>query len=285
MSGRLHQESWRTFVREVASIFRALGADVEHDVALAGMQIDIIIREQMPSGAIITSAVECKYYTRPVGSHTALQFAGAAHLLRDRSLIDRAIIVALSGFTRQAREVARASNIDLLEFDHLKQRLAHVKPTALEEARKAVEADEVTQTIPRQPHTFVVMPFAAEFQDVYILGIREVAEKLGFVVERADDIEHNEAILQVIQERIRDTDAIIADTTGRNPNVFYEIGYAHALNKPTILISRRGPPLPFDVQSMNIIMYENIVELRERLENRIKGTVLMKGCAPSVQKS
>jgi hypothetical protein len=78
------------------------------------------------------------------------------------------------------------------------------------------------------------------------------------------------------------SDAIIADTTGGNPNVFYEIGYAHALHKTTILIGRKGQPLPFDIQSMNLILYDDVVELRERLENRIKGTVLMEGTAPSV---
>lgn len=67
MSGDpLRQTKWLVFEREVASIFRALGAEVQHDVALAGMQIDLVTRDRTPSGAVITSAVECKYYTRPV---------------------------------------------------------------------------------------------------------------------------------------------------------------------------------------------------------------------------
>jgi hypothetical protein len=75
---------------------------------------------------------------------------------------------------------------------------------------------------------FVIMPFAKDFDDVYILGIREVAAKLGLVVERADNIEHNIQILEVIQQRIRDAELIVADTSLPNPNVFYEVGYAHA---------------------------------------------------------
>jgi hypothetical protein len=274
LSANDETRSGRAFEREVASIYRALGTEVEHDVALLGMQIDLVTRERTPSGGVITSAIECKYYSRPAGIGAVNQFASVALLLRSQGKIDRAMIVALSGFTRPAREAARSHNIELLELDDLKQRLKKVKPAELEQARAEVEAQEVTDKNRQQPRIFVVMPFAAEFQDVYILGIREVAEKLGFVIERADEIEHNNSIVQIILERIRDCDAVIADTTGRNPNVFYEVGYAHALGKPTILIARKGEMLPFDVQSINFIIYESLVDLRQRLESRIKGTGL-----------
>lgn len=117
---------------------------------------------------------------------------------------------------------------------------------------------------------FVIMPFAESFDDVYILGIREVAERQGYVVERADDIEHNQDILAVLQNQIRTADVVIADTTQQNPNVFYEIGYAHAANKPTILVSRKGEKIPVDLQSLNHIFYSTIVDLREKLTKRLK---------------
>lgn len=264
----------RAFEREVARIFRVLGLEVLHDVALAGMQIDLVTKERTASGTLITSAIECKAYTRPVGVDIVVQFSSVIRILRDQALVDRGIIVALSGFTRQAREAARSSKIDLIEFDDLRQRISNVSAAALEKAKLAVETEERVSEQTHQRRVFVIMPFDEEFEDVYILGIRAVAENLGFVVERADNIEHNVSILQVIQEHIRDADAIIADATRRNPNVFYEIGYAHALGKSTILIARKSEILPFDIQSMNIIFYESIVTLRQRLEHRIKGTIL-----------
>ena len=93
---------------------------------------------------------------------------------------------------------------------------------------------------------------------------------MGLVVERADDIEHSESILDVIWARIGAADALIADTTGSNPNVLYEIGLAHAVKCPTILIARKGSELPFDLQGMKHVLYETIVELRERLKERLK---------------
>lgn len=67
------------------------------------------------------------------------------------------------------------------------------------------------------------------------------------ISSRADDIEHNDDLLDIIYERIRSADAVVADTTHCNPNLFYEIGYAHALGRPTILITRAGETLPFDL--------------------------------------
>jgi hypothetical protein len=117
---------------------------------------------------------------------------------------------------------------------------------------------------------FVIMPFKKEFRDVYILGIRDVAERLGMKVERADDLEHNEGVLDVILERIRMCDVVVADTTGQNPNVFYELGHSHAIGRKTIIISRRGQGLPFDIRHKNHVFYDTIVDLRQKLARRLR---------------
>jgi hypothetical protein len=76
---------------------------------------------------------------------------------------------------------------------------------------------------------FVLMPFDPKFDDIYKLGIKETAEKLGITAERVDEqIFYKENILERIYNQINIADFIIADMTGRNPNVFYETGYAHA---------------------------------------------------------
>ena len=123
---------------------------------------------------------------------------------------------------------------------------------------------------PKPTRIFVAMPFTRALNDVYLLGVREVAERLGCVVERADEVEHNGYIVSVIQELVRASDILIADTTARNPNVFYEVGYAHALGKPTVLICQEGEDIPFDIKAVNLIIYGSIVELREKLEKRLR---------------
>jgi hypothetical protein len=262
------------FEREVAAIFRALGAEVEHNAGIAGSQIDILVKERTPSGTIIRSAVETKFYTRPVGIDVVNAFSAVALLLKQRGLIERAILVANAGFTQAARSAAESHSIELLEFADLRQR-ASGQQSAVETARRSLELEEkaASRETNRPPRIFVLMPFAEAFVDVYVLGIREAAERLGYIVERADDIEHNGDILDIIYERIRSADAVVADTTHCNPNVFYEIGYAHALGRPTILVTRAGETPPFDLQSKNHIFYSSIVELREKLAKRLKATI------------
>jgi hypothetical protein len=72
---------------------------------------------------------------------------------------------------------------------------------------------------------FVLMPFDAAFDDAYKLGIKDTAEQLGIRAERVDEqIFHKENILERVYSQIDAADLIIADLTGRNPNVFYETG-------------------------------------------------------------
>ena len=255
--------------REVATIYRALGAQVEHNVSLAGNQIDILIAEQTSSGSTVRSAIECKAYTRPVGIDIISSFSAISRLLKDRALIDRAILVSTNGFTAQARSAAKEHSVDLLELGDLQQR---VRGHAEEVKQAEIQVEHEQREATTQQHSksiFVVMPFSKEFDDAYTLGIREVAEKLGFVVERADSIEHNGQILEVIQEKIRACDVVVADATFQNPNVFYEIGYSHAFQKPTVLISRADESVPFDLRTINHIFYETIVELRQKLERHL----------------
>jgi len=256
------------FEREVAAIYRALGAKVSVDVGLAGSQIDILLKEQTETGSEVTVAVECKSTKRPVGIESIVSFASMAQLLKQRGLIDRATLVSRSGFTRHARQAAAEYTLELLELADLKQRVKG-KQKAVKKAKEEFDQQQSTREFDSSKRIFVVMPFAIEFEDIYLLGIRDVAENLGFIVERADDIEHNENILDVVLARIKAAHAIIGDTTGSNPNVFYEIGYAHALERPTVLIARKGSDLPFDLRSMNHILYETIFELKDRLKKRL----------------
>lgn len=115
---------------------------------------------------------------------------------------------------------------------------------------------------------FVLMPFEAAFDDVYQLGIKETAEKLGIRAERVDEqIFHKENILERIYNQIDAADFIIADLTGRNPNVFYETGYAHAKGKLCLLLTSRADDIPFDLKHHRHLIYgDSIQNLRQALE-------------------
>lgn len=120
---------------------------------------------------------------------------------------------------------------------------------------------------------FVIMPFAVAFDDVYELGIKAGVETLGWDCQRADEVIHNRDIMCKVCQGIRQARFIIADLTGRNANVFYELGMAHALEKEVVLLAQDIDDVPFDLRQMNIIEYTAILPLRQRLPE-VLGTLM-----------
>ena len=121
------------------------------------------------------------------------------------------------------------------------------------------------------PTVFVLMPFDEEFAPVYDRFIKPLFEKAGFTVERADDILSQQNILKVILQGIHKCDLVIADLTKVNPNVFYELGLAHALKKPVILITQSRDEVPFDLKSYRLLEYSrDFVKIQEASEELLK---------------
>ncbi len=127
----------------------------------------------------------------------------------------------------------------------------------------------MTTTAPK-PFVFVLMPFDVSFDDIYQLGIRPAAEGAGAYCERIDEQIFVESILERIYNQIAKADLIVADMTGRNPNVFYEVGYAHALAKTVILLTKNAEDIPFDLKHYPHIIYGgSIAGLKDDLGKRI----------------
>lgn len=98
-----------------------------------------------------------------------------------------------------------------------------------------------------------MMPFAG-FGGVYN-AIQTAASNNQMRCHRADDIWENHAIIQDVVDLIDRSSIVICDCTNRNPNVFYEIGVAHALGKEVILITQSGGDVPFDLAHIRHIRY------------------------------
>jgi hypothetical protein len=113
---------------------------------------------------------------------------------------------------------------------------------------------------------FVLMPFSAEFDDVYQIAIKEASEATGFTAQRLDEQIFVEGMLDRIYAQIEAADVIIADMSGKNPNVFYEVGYAHAKGKTCILLTNTADDIPFDLKHRRHIVYgKSLSKLRDEL--------------------
>jgi len=119
--------------------------------------------------------------------------------------------------------------------------------------------------------SFVVMPFDKKFDDIYEVGIKQACIDENIYCERVDKQIFKENILQRIYNQINKADIIIADISGKNPNVLYEVGYAHGVNADVILITKDVEDIPFDLRIYQHIIYgDSIAKLKDELVKRLK---------------
>jgi len=147
----------------------------------------------------------------------------------------------------------------LIEEHNGKQRLIDVSgdlPTktgtseVLKKLGKAVAVDA-------NDTCFVVMPFAAPLGNYYEKVYKPAIEKAGLKAVRADtEIFGAGKIMEQVWSGINAAKVLVAELTTRNPNVFYELGLAHALKKPVVLVSSNEGDVPFDLKHIRVIYYD-----------------------------
>jgi hypothetical protein len=126
--------------------------------------------------------------------------------------------------------------------------------------------DEDVQIDPKL--VFVLMPLHPEFQSRFGV-IRGFCNDLGLQALRGDEEFISGEIMRHVLRMIAKARLIVALVDGRNPNVFYELGVAHALGKQVILVSTDVQALPFDLQSRRLVLAKSDEVLKERLAAEI----------------
>lgn len=116
----------------------------------------------------------------------------------------------------------------------------------------------------RNRNVFVLTPFHPRFEKTYDL-ISSVCNKVGLKCSRGDEQFIRGGVLPHILKELTSASIVIANIDGRNPNVFYELGIAHALDKDVILISSSIEDVPFDLKSQRLIVWRNADELTKEL--------------------
>jgi hypothetical protein len=104
---------------------------------------------------------------------------------------------------------------------------------------------------------FVMMPFAEPIGGYYKTIYETAISRAGLRAIRADDeIFATGKIIDQVWDGITSAKVLVAELTGRNPNVFYELGLAHALSKPVVLVSSNQGDVPFDLKHIRVIYYD-----------------------------
>lgn len=129
------------------------------------------------------------------------------------------------------------------------------------------------ESTPEAADIFILMPFDAQLKPVYEDHIVESARKLGLRAARGDDFFTSHSVMRDIWNAVMSARVVVADCTGRNPNVFYEIGLAHAVGKPVILITQSVDDVPFDIRHLRYIQYDYTPRGMRIFEERIMETL------------
>lgn len=123
---------------------------------------------------------------------------------------------------------------------------------------------------------FLAMPFARKFQPVWS-AINDSVANAGWQIVRADQITRPHRITDAIIQAIMTCDLLLADISGNNPNVFYELGYAHASGCDVILLcQKRSGHIPFDIAQERIVFYSatetGLRKLQENLRELVESS-------------
>jgi hypothetical protein len=116
------------------------------------------------------------------------------------------------------------------------------------------------------------MPFGSEFGDVYARGIEPACQNAGADCFRVDELVFNITIIDSIHDQIKRADVIIADMTGNNPNVMYEVGFARGRNKSIVLLTQDLDGIPFDQNQFHHCEYDSNrpEEMHDEVARRIR---------------
>ena len=117
---------------------------------------------------------------------------------------------------------------------------------------------------------FMISSFENEEVDHnYEFIIQPSIEKHGLKIERVDQISHTQQITDKILDSINNALFVIADLTDVRPNCYYEVGYAHALGKPVIILAKEGTERHFDISTYKWNYWTDYKDLKPKIEKEI----------------
>ncbi len=158
------------------------------------------------------------------------------------------------------------------KYSEIRHGLSDIAHTVLQIRRAVRQQAEKLGGIPQNDYLFILMAMKSDdllLEDT-LAAIKRSANSLGLRAERVDEIAFTGQITDKILGSIRCAEYIVADLTHERPNVYYELGYAHAFNKTAILMARKGTPIHFDIQNFPIILYASAVQLESHLTDLLR---------------
>jgi hypothetical protein len=122
---------------------------------------------------------------------------------------------------------------------------------------------------------FIVMPFGhADLESIYDDILKPMVKVCKLKCQRGDDLFGSNIVMDDIRDSIERADIVIADLTRQSANVFYEVGIAHTIGRPVLLIAQSTEDVPFDLRHHRVLLYENSMSGGKKFEKKLKKNLL-----------
>lgn len=128
---------------------------------------------------------------------------------------------------------------------------------------------QIAEESGRKESFFICPMDNEEVNHNYEYVIKPLIKQYQFEIHRVDEISHTQEINRVILDAIARCKFVIADLTDTRPNCYYELGYAHALRKPVIILAKKGTHRHFDISMYKWNYWESYTDLKPLLEKEI----------------
>lgn len=251
------------------SRFKPLGGALDFD---ALMKLPALFAEEYAPGAGQYARVGRITRAQVIGRDVHIEYffeQEIAPILMDdvfANAADLGIVIPRKGFHELSTTHWAVKDVDLFEMI-----LTRLRPAGREQKVFRLPATPAVDRL----QLSAMMPFQG-FDDVYQV-IRESAEENGMRCDRADTVWATPAIIDDVANLIDSSSIVVIDLTGKNPNVYYELGLAHAWGKDVIMITQNPNDIPFDIRHIRYISYhpnrEGLADLRTRLADRIRDLI------------
>ena len=157
------------------------------------------------------------------------------------------------------RDSLAISKIEQFVLDHLADGSStqHMTRTISSTSRRGIlvnPIEEIHHTEIDDSLVSVMMPYDQSFEPVW-QAIKEACEQVGLNCQRVKDIWERSKIIQDVFNLLYRSSVVIADFSGKNPNVLYEVGIAHAFGRAVIPIIQSIDDVPFNLQTLRFLLY------------------------------
>lgn len=254
---------------------------IEVDITFVkGQVFDNLLYKQ--AGVILRYSGENRYYYAGLGGFSAKSFIGIVEEQKHGKLNWNRLASQGKqdeiGFNKRYRLRVECQGSKISLYVDGSNRLSVEEDTyptgswGFRTVRTQARFANVHVTDPSTPKAFVIMPFTTSLNFVYEV-IKNVVDSERLECHRVDESGISTPIVDDIKRWLANADLVIADLTGKNPNVYYEVGFAHALGKKVILIAQSLEDLSFDVRFIRAFVYSTPEDLTQTLVRAIRETL------------